>query len=165
MSVCKQLSVSTDSFIDDEDIKIEIKHENEDSLLTVEKNYELRNSAAVKQENINNDNINKFHNNQGMPSVSDKYSTSAIQNCLKNMKSLQGAKEHSCRYCNKSFSRLEHKKKHERIHTGEKHYTCTYCAKSFSELSNKTNHERIHTGEKPYTCTYCDSYPSLTLMW
>ena len=153
-SVCKQLSVSADTFNDDEDVKIEIKHEKEDGLLTVEKNDDLRNSTAVKQENINNDNINKFHNDQGMPSVSEKSSTSAIQNCLENTK-LLGAKKHSCRYCDKSFPQLEKKVIHERIHTGEKPYSCSHCDKCFTQISTKMNHERIHTGEKPYTCNYC----------
>ena len=62
--------------------------------------------------------------------------------------------------CDKTFSQLSDKNKHERIHTNEKPYKCAYCDKSFSQLRYKDNpgdnHERIHTKKQPYQCAYCD---------
>lgn len=54
-------------------------------------------------------------------------------------------RSHHCVYCNKAFFRLEHKLRHQKIHTGEKPYKCSYnCSKSFSRSDELKRHEKIH---------------------
>ncbi len=63
---------------------------------------------------------------------------------------------HNCSYCNKTFSQIGSKERHELIHTGEKPHKCSYCNKTFNQLGHKKQHELIHTGEKPHKCSYCN---------
>ena len=94
-------------------------------------------------------------------------------------------KPYQCRYCIKSFARLDVRTTHERTHTKEKPCQCNYCNKCFSTVrsekqamreehtpkrnhinviiatnvfqqrSHRIRHERTHTKEKPYQCNYC----------
>ncbi|KAJ5561468.1 hypothetical protein N7461_000229 [Penicillium sp. DV-2018c] len=47
-----------------------------------------------------------------------------------------------CRFCKKEFKRLEHLKRHERIHTQEKPFICQ-CGRSFSRQDLLSRHERL----------------------
>lgn len=73
-------------------------------------------------------------------------------------------RSHHCVYCNKAFFRLEHKLRHQKIHTGEKPYKCSYnCTKSFSRSDELKRHEKIHQkkgeeGERLYSGQYFDPY-------
>ncbi len=42
-----------------------------------------------------------------------------------------------------------------RTHTGEQPYQCTKCDRKFSHISSKKKHERTHVGEKLYSSTEC----------
>lgn len=59
------------------------------------------------------------------------------------------AKAHACPVlqCSRKFKRLEHLKRHARIHTMERPFHCTYpgCQKSFSRSDNLSQHIKTHT--------------------
>ena len=82
-------------------------------------------------------------------------SFSKLSNCKQHERTHTGEKLYTCKHCKKSFRNSTDCKKHERTHTGEKPYTCKHWKKCFSDSSGCKQHERIHTGEKPYTCKHC----------
>lgn len=53
-------------------------------------------------------------------------------------------KDLTCNVCQKTFSRSDNLKTHQRIHTGEMPYACRFCGKSFRWRSALSNHEDLH---------------------
>ncbi|ORZ20802.1 hypothetical protein BCR42DRAFT_285788, partial [Absidia repens] len=57
-------------------------------------------------------------------------------------------KQHVCTHhqCQRRFKRLEHLKRHMRIHTMERPFQCTFpgCQKAFSRSDNLTQHSKTH---------------------
>ncbi|ORX89345.1 hypothetical protein K493DRAFT_155420, partial [Basidiobolus meristosporus CBS 931.73] len=58
------------------------------------------------------------------------------------------SKSHICQYpsCHMRFKRLEHLKRHFRVHTLERPYICTHegCNKAFSRRDNLGQHLKTH---------------------
>ncbi|KAJ5373036.1 hypothetical protein N7517_005042 [Penicillium concentricum] len=50
-----------------------------------------------------------------------------------------------CRVCQKSFSKAEHLRRHERCHTGSKPYVCKECRRPFARQDALTRHEKLHS--------------------
>ena len=50
-----------------------------------------------------------------------------------------------CSFCQRTFHKGEHLRRHERSHTGSKPYPCKNCNRLFSRQDSLIRHERLHT--------------------
>ncbi|KAB8296233.1 hypothetical protein EYC80_009011 [Monilinia laxa] len=59
-------------------------------------------------------------------------------------------KPHGCVSCGRHFARLEHLKRHERIHTKEKPFACSECGRAFSRRDLQIRHQqKLHSETTP----------------
>ncbi|GAA5806913.1 hypothetical protein MFLAVUS_000261 [Mucor flavus] len=86
-----------------------------------------------------------LHNNNSISSSSS--SSTSSSNKSSTLKGEQ-KKPHACSHpnCERQFRRLEHLKRHMRIHTHEQPFKCTFpgCLKAFSRSDNLTQHRKTH---------------------
>lgn len=67
----------------------------------------------------------------------------------------------ACQYCDKTFGRTTHLRRHILTHTKEKQYQCTVCSKAFARSDHLAKHESQHSGERPFKCELCDKVKAI----
>lgn len=125
----------------------------------------VKNNPLVEQQHIANLPVQTIPQNTPMPSENQisniephlitppgnkRTSTTAAKPHNKNKKKNSATKSnkekiYQCEYCEKSFNRAEHRKRHVRsIHTQEKPFVCQLCDKKFSRSDNLKQHIKVH---------------------
>ncbi|RMZ85679.1 hypothetical protein DV737_g675, partial [Chaetothyriales sp. CBS 132003] len=93
-------------------------------------------------------------------------------------KSTPAEKKYKCQYCNRAFSRSEHRSRHERSHTKERPFKCAKCKSTFVRRDLLLRHDRtVHakdgdrlqpetrkkSGPKTSSSTTTPSKPSISI--
>lgn len=55
-----------------------------------------------------------------------------------------GVYKHKCSFCDSTFQKTEHLRRHERSHTKERPYECPECGKKFTRADSLVRHGRLH---------------------
>ena len=64
-------------------------------------------------------------------------------------------KKPKCKVCNKTFSRQDNLRAHERVHIREKSFGCQSCSEAFRTMIELKKHERIHDDNNSFKCETC----------
>ena len=64
-------------------------------------------------------------------------------------------KKPKCKVCNKTFSRPDNLKAHEKVHIVEKSFKCKSCSDCFRTILDLKKHERIHDDVNSFKCEPC----------
>ncbi|XP_050507780.1 zinc finger protein 726-like [Diabrotica virgifera virgifera] len=75
-----------------------------------------------------------------------------------------GKKVFECHVCFKSFLRISHLTRHQRVHSEQKPFQCEICGSRFKKEDQMTMHQKVtHLGIRRYKCLVClkqFAYPS-----
>ncbi|KAI8147684.1 hypothetical protein BJV82DRAFT_552611 [Fennellomyces sp. T-0311] len=89
-----------------------------------------------------------YNNNSNNNNYIQRRSSAPISGTNQQQQQQQQQKSHVCpiMQCQRRFKRLEHLKRHMRIHTLERPFACTYpgCHKTFSRSDNLSQHMKTH---------------------
>lgn len=72
------------------------------------------------------------------------------------MRSKAREREKQCSYCDRSFTKEEHLKRHERSHTGEKPFKCHKCDRRYGRSDVLVRHLQIHRPAHRIEASYMD---------
>lgn len=65
------------------------------------------------------------------------------------------SKHHTCKKCDKTFTRATHLRRHEVTHLEIKPFKCELCEKRFTRADHLSLHMHHHSTEKPHICDVC----------
>ncbi|KAI9843925.1 MAG: hypothetical protein M1838_002407 [Thelocarpon superellum] len=77
-----------------------------------------------------------------MPAAAMSLLTSAASTPSSRKSSLAPEKKYKCQFCNRAFSRSEHRSRHERSHTKERPFKCLKCRSTFVRRDLLLRHDR-----------------------
>lgn len=64
--------------------------------------------------------------------------------------------KYECKYCIKTFARIDGLIRHHRTHTDERPYGCDFCDKTFKQRTELNAHALTHVNHKMFACNICD---------
>jgi len=127
--------------------------------------FKLNDSFTSFTLNHDNKQENFFNLKENQSTISTSYTTPMIYppNNDPNKVPKKGPKilchtctlKFSCKFCSRTFSRLNNLVVHQKSHLNKQEFKCDVCSQIFSRKHDLTRHQRIHSGEKPFHCDIC----------